>query len=235
VTDVAPAAVDDETLRFLLSQEMGAVAVADRVEPATPAQALEARLVEAMLDCIARWGLAKTTADDIARAAGVSRATLYRAFPGGKDVAFDALLRHETGRFFRTVSQSLESTTSVEDLVVTGIVGAARFLSGHEALAYVLAHEPERVLPAFTFDRLERTLAVATAFTAPHLRRFIGDDATVADRAEWLVRILLSYAMNPTPALDLTDEVGVRRFTTTYLLPALVPGTAAPTTASKER
>jgi AcrR family transcriptional regulator len=209
---------------------MGAVAVTDRIEPATPAKVLEARLVEAMLDCIARWGLAKTTADDIARAAGVSRATLYRAFPGGKDVAFDALVRHETGRFFRTVSQPLDAATSVEDLVVTGIVEAARFLSGHEALAYVLAHEPERVLPAFTFDRLERTLALATAFTAPHLRRFIGDDATAAARAEWLVRILLSYAMNPAPALDLTDEASVRRFTTTYLLPALTSGPAAPTT-----
>ena len=65
-----------------------------------PLRALEERLVAAMLECIGRWGVAKTTADDIARAAGVSRATLYRAFPGGKDVAFEALLRHELSRFF---------------------------------------------------------------------------------------------------------------------------------------
>lgn len=235
MTEVAPAPVDGETVGFLLSQAMGAVAVADRVGPATPAAVLEERLVEAMLHCIARWGLAKTTADDIARTAGVSRATLYRAFPGGKDVAFDALLRHETGRFFRAVSGPLAAADSVEELVVTGIVGAARFLSGHEALGYVLAHEPERVLPAFTFDRLERTLAVATAFAAPHLRRFIADEATASDRAEWLVRILLSYAMNPTPTLDLTDEASVRRFTTTYLLPALTSSADASTPASKER
>ncbi len=214
---------------------MGTLAVADRVGPATPAAALEERLVEAMLDCISRWGLAKTTADDIARAAGVSRATLYRAFPGGKDVAFDALLRHEAARFFSAVSGPLEEARSIEELVVTGIVEAARFLSSHEALAYVLAHEPERVLPAFTFDRLERTLAIATAFTAPQLARFIADEATAADRAEWLVRILLSYAMNPTPALDLTDDASVRRFTTTYLLPALTPSAVTPNTASKER
>ena len=36
------------------------------------AEALEDRLVAAMLKCIGRWGVAKTTADDIARAAGVS-------------------------------------------------------------------------------------------------------------------------------------------------------------------
>lgn len=214
---------------------MRALAVADRVGSATPAEALEERLVEAMLGCIARWGLAKTTADDIARTAGVSRATLYRAFRGGKDVAFDAVLRHEAARFFRTVSGPLEAADSVEELVVTGIVEAARFLNSHEALGYVLAHEPERVLPAFTFDRLEHTLAVATAFTAPHLGRFVSDEGAAADRAEWLVRILLSYALNPAPTLDLTDEGSVRRFTTTYLLPALTPGVAAATTATKER
>ena len=72
--------------------------------PATgSAEALEERLVAAMLECIGRWGVAKTTADDIARAAGVSRATVYRAFPGGKDVAFEALLRHELSRFFTLV------------------------------------------------------------------------------------------------------------------------------------
>ena len=32
--------------------------------------------------CIARWGTAKTTLDDIAREAGCSRATIYRLFPG---------------------------------------------------------------------------------------------------------------------------------------------------------
>ena len=201
---------------------MGALGAIDRLTPpAGPADELEARIVEAMLGCIEQWGIAKTTADDIARAAGISRATLYRTFPGGKDVAFDALLRHEAARFFRTVTDELDRAERLEDLLTVGIVEAARFLSGHRALGYVLAHEPERVLPAFTFDRLERTLAVATAFTAPHLRRFVADDATAATGAEWVVRILLSYALNPSPTLPLTDEPGVRRFVTTYVLPAL--------------
>lgn len=211
---------------------MGALAVGDRVAPAV-ADGLEHRVVESMLDCIARWGLGKTTADDVARTAGISRATLYRTFPGGKDVAFDALLRHEAARFFDTVSGPLEEAASLEDLVVTGIVEAARFLTGHEALRYVLAHEPERVLPAFTFARLDRTLAVASGFAAPHLRRFVGDDDTALARAEWIVRILLSYALNPTPNLSLTDDASVRRFVTTYLLPALTP--SADGTAPKER
>lgn len=214
---------------------MVAVSTIDRAAPGAISDPLEARVVDAMLECIGRWGLAKTTADDIARSAGISRATLYRAFPGGKDVAFDAVVRHETTRFFTTVTARLDSAAALDDLLVIGIVEAARFLQGHRALGYVLAHEPERVLPAFTFDRLEHTLAVATAFAAPHLARFIADREAASADAEWVVRILLSYALNPSPTLSLTDDASVRRFVTTYLMPALSSNAGGPHNAPKER
>ena len=192
------------------------------VDRAAPAQ-LEDRIVEAMLECIGRWGITKTTADDIARSAGVSRATLYRVFPGGKDVAFDALLRHETARFFEVVTEPLARAASLEDLLVLGLVEAARFVRDHEALQYLLTHEPERVLPTYEVPRLDRAFAIATAFTAPHLRRFLPDDASSAAGADWVVRQFFSYVLVPTPALVLTDEAAVRPFVRTYLLPALTP------------
>lgn len=202
---------------------MAPLAATDRSAPfARALDPLEDRIVEAMLECIGRWGIAKTTADDIARAAGISRATLYRAFPGGKEVAFEALVRHETSRFFQVVTGRLDDAATLEDLLVIGIVEAARFLTEHHALGYVLAHEPERVLPAFAFHRLDRSLAIATAFTAPHLRRFVADPDDAAVKAELVVRILLSYAIDPSPMLDLTDDTSVRRFVATYLVPALV-------------
>ena len=207
---------------------MGEIVTFERFAPAVLDEA-EDRIVDAVLDCVRRWGLAKTTADDIARAAGVSRATLYRAFPGGKDVLFDAAVGQEAARFFLTITDQLEAAEDLEALLVVGITSAARFLAGHEALRYVLEHEPERVLPAFTFDRLARTLEVATAFAAPHLERFLGDPARAADGAELLVRVLLSYATNPSPAVRLTDADEVARFTRAHLVPALVaparPGT----------
>jgi AcrR family transcriptional regulator len=199
---------------------MGEIVTFERFAPALLDEA-EDRIVDAVLDCVRRWGLAKTTADDIARAAGVSRATLYRAFPGGKDVLFDAAVRREAARFFLTITDELEAAEDLEALLVVGITSAARFLSGHEALRYVLEHEPERVLPAFTFDRLARTLEVATAFAAPHLERFLGDPGRAADGAELVVRVLLSYAVNPTGAVLLTDIAAVRRFVRTHLAPAL--------------
>jgi AcrR family transcriptional regulator len=190
--------------------------------PATAsAEALEDRLVAAMLECIGRWGVAKTTADDIARTAGVSRATLYRAFPGGKDVAFEALLRHELQRFFDLVEGRFREADTLEDLLVVGAVEAAGFLLGHEALGYLLQHEPGRVIPAY--GRLQGGLAIATGFLAPHLARFVPDERLAREGAELVVRLLLSYAADPSPTVDLTDPMSVRRFVRTFIVPALTP------------
>ncbi len=188
-----------------------------------PADALEARLMDAMLDCISRWGVAKATADDIARAAGVSRATLYRAFPGGKEVALEALLRHELARFFAHVDGTLRAADSLEDLLVVGAVEAAGFLFGHDALGYVLRHEPERIFPVVAMHRTNSGLAIATGFLGPHLARFVPDPALAHEGAELVVRLLLSYAVDPSPTLDLTDPESVRRFVRTFVLPALIP------------
>jgi AcrR family transcriptional regulator len=202
---------------------MTPTSVAERSAPGSAAAQLEARIVDAMLDCISRWGIGKTTADDIARQAGISRATLYRAFPGGKDVAFEALLRHETARFFDAVTEPLATATTLEDTVTIGFVEAARFVESHGPLQYLLTHEPERVLPSFAVTRLDRTFAIATAFTTPHLRPYVADDAAAAVGAEWLVRQFFSYVLVPTPALVLTDEGAVRRFVRTFIVPALTP------------
>src|SRR5688572_3793380 len=169
---------------------------------------LEARLVAAMLECIGRWGVAKTTADDIARAAGVSRATLYRAFPGGKDVAFEALLRHQLSRFFAAVEGRFREADTLEDLLVVGAVEAA----------HLLLHEPNRVIPAY--GHLQGGLAIATGFLVPHLSRFVDDPLLATEGAELVVRLLLSYAVDPSPSVDLTDPTSVRRFVRTFVSPA---------------
>jgi AcrR family transcriptional regulator len=50
------------------------------------------RILEAALELVGRHGLAELSMDDLAVAAGVSRATLYRLFPG-KSALFGALVR----------------------------------------------------------------------------------------------------------------------------------------------
>ncbi|MGH9045909.1 MAG: TetR/AcrR family transcriptional regulator, partial [Acidimicrobiales bacterium] len=43
------------------------------------------RILEAAYACVARWGLSKTSLEDVTREAVLSRSTLSRYFPGGRD------------------------------------------------------------------------------------------------------------------------------------------------------
>jgi AcrR family transcriptional regulator len=181
---------------------------------------VERRLVDAALRCVERWGLAKTSIDDIARQAGVSRATVYRLFPGGKDRLVATVLQHELGRLFHEADSEARQASDLEDLVCIGVGIAMRTLSTNPALGYLVDHEPEAILPHFAFHRLAPLLATVAELSRPHLVRFLPDDA-VRPAAELLARVVLSYSFDPVPELDPSDPDSIRRFVRTYLLPAL--------------
>jgi AcrR family transcriptional regulator len=187
---------------------------------------LEVRILEAAHRCVARWGVSKTTLDDIAREAGCSRATVYRAVPGGKQAVFLAGVALLERRFHAGIEARLRDDSSLEDLVVDIVTSGARFLAHDEAFRYLCAHEPETVLPHLAFDGLEPLLRREASVFAPHLARFL--DPEVAWRtAEWLVQIVVHYVLDAAP-IDLTDEAAARRFVTTYVLPGLtLHGSAA--------
>lgn len=186
------------------------------------ARTTEARVRAAALACVARWGLAKTTLDDIARESGLSRATVYRTFPGGKDVLLDAVLGAEISRFFHVLADALAPLDELEDILVTGLGSSMRFLLEHAALRTVLDQEPHLVLPQFAFHRLDPLLAMAGAFAVPHLRPHLASDHDAERAAEVLVRIVLSYSLHPSDHLDPFDPASVRSFVRLHLLPGLV-------------
>ncbi len=178
------------------------------------------RVVDAALRCIARVGLAKTTADDVAREARISRATLYRLFPGGKPAVVRAVVDTETARLFSELGALMGEARDLEELLVAGIVGAARRLRSHEALRVLLAHEPGTVLPHLTFGGMDTLLSVASSFAAPFLGRWL-EPEDAARAAEWATRIVVSYLACPSDAMDLTDAGAARHLVATYVAPGI--------------
>ncbi len=210
---------------------MGAISTTDAPAAAgrggRPGPTNEERIRAAALSCIARRGLSKTTVDDVARQAGVSRATLYRVFPGGKDTLVDAVLGREIARFFADLAVELRRHDEAEALLVAGVGRALRFLADHEALHAVLATEPGLVLSQVAFHRLGPVLDAATGFAAPFLVPHVpacdpDPERTALDVAELLVRVVLSHALQPSPRLDPHDDASVARYVRAHLLPALL-------------
>src|SRR5215218_3207627 len=100
------------------------------------------RILDATKTCCERWGIAKVTVDDIASEAGVSRATLYRLFPGGKDVLFDALRVRDTEEFLTRLRAHVAEAVGFEDLLVRCVMQATVELRADDHLALMLASEP---------------------------------------------------------------------------------------------
>jgi AcrR family transcriptional regulator len=182
---------------------------------------IAARVCDATLACVARWGVTKTTLEDVAREAGVGRATIYRTFRGGKGHVLRATLLRETERFLDGVRAAVEAADEFEDVLVAGVTTAARQLAGHDALRYLLAHEPDLVLPHIAFHRLGDLFDLVAAFADPHLARFLPDPDQRARAAEWLARVVLTYVLNPADGVDLTDPGSTRRLVRTFVLPGL--------------
>jgi AcrR family transcriptional regulator len=179
------------------------------------------RIVDATLTCLARQGLSKTTIDDIAREAKFSRATLYRTFPGGKDAIAAAVVETEVARLFSSLAVVMGEATDLEDVLVAGMVDAARRLGEHRALGYLLAHEPGVILPRLTFADMDQILFVAGDFAAPFFARWLSPDEA-SRAAEWAVRIVLAYLADPAPDTDLADPADTRALVRTFVLPGIL-------------
>jgi len=188
--------------------------------PLSGASEQRVRIVEASLICIGRFGLAKTTLDDVARQSGYSRATLYRAFPGGKEALLKAVVDTEVSRLYTGLALAMGEAESLEDALVAGVTEAARRIMGHEALWLLLEHEPEVVLPHLAFGQRDRLLGEVSAFAAPFLGRWLAHDEALR-LAEWAARVALSYLECPADGVDLTDAGPVRRLVRTYVLPGI--------------
>jgi AcrR family transcriptional regulator len=170
---------------------------------------------------MARQGIAKTTVDDIARAAGLSRATVYRTFPGGKEGILSAVVETEVARLFAALAVAMGEASDLEDVLVAGMVESARRLRAHGALAYLLAHEPGAVLPYLTFGQLDRVLMVAGDLAAPFFARWL-EPAQASRAAEWAVRIVLAYCAGPPAGTDLAEPDDARGLVRAFVLPGIL-------------
>lgn len=182
--------------------------------------ASEQRLADALLRCMGRWGLAKTTIEDIAREAGMSRATAYRLYPGGKSAILEAAVRGEVVRLVEEVSSAAGQVPDPQDCIVCVVHHAACFLDQHDALRFMCEHEPVVIEQLLGFERADALLATAGELLVPVLARYFDiDDARRT--AVWISRIVLSYLQTPSPDIDLTDLGDVQRLVRTFVVPGL--------------
>lgn len=177
------------------------------------------RMLDAALSLVARWGVTKTSLADVAKAAGSSRATLYRAFPGGKQQLFWALGIRELRAYVDEVVAVIDAAEDLDEALTSALVVASRLVHDHDAAQFILEHEPGLLLPFLGFHEVDRVYRGTALLVGPHLERFLAPERA-AWAAEWGARIFITYLFNPGDGRDLADLAQARRLVRTFLLPA---------------
>ncbi len=171
------------------------------------------RVLEAAYACVARFGMGKTTIEDVVKESGVSRASIYRLFPGGKDQLLRETVGFEMNRFFGRLAEAVYDAPDFASLLEEGLVFAHRSIQEHEVLRKVLETEPERLLPLITVEQ-HRVLGFITAFLLPYLEREqqagrVRPGVDLEAAAQFVARMILSLIGSPG-RWDMDDPDQVR-------------------------
>lgn len=182
------------------------------------------RILAAAVEEAGEVGLDRLSVEDVARRAGVGRATIYRHFPGGKEQLTSEAVTWEVARYFIVLVGQLEGIDDLATRLEQGIIRGRALMAEHAVLQKVVDDEPERLLP-----HLSQSAPLVQATVRDHLLPYIeaadlvpGTDA--GDAADFLARNFLSFLM-ASGSWDLADPTAVRRLVRRSLLAGIVtPG-----------
>lgn len=188
--------------------------------PPAPEPELDPYL-DAAAECFAKHGVRRTSVQDVARALGVNRTTVYRQIGNVEDMV-RLLMAREFHRFREQTPFDFQAHDA-PNAILALLVAVVRRAQRHPVLVKVLRDEPELIGPFLASDMPSLIRRVADE-VVPLLEWAIANDAIAPVNAEylaeWLVRAAISVILAP-PTGD------VEAFLSAMLLPVLKP--TAPT------
>ena len=154
------------------------------------------RILDAAETLFATHDAATVGMNEIARAAGCSRATLYRYFEN-RDALYTAYVHREAYRVFSGLGERLDATAAPAVRLVEGIIESLRLVRDSPALSSWFA-PTQRPIGGEMAERSE----VIRGLTEAYLRALGMTD--VERLARWLVRVMISLLV--FPGRDAADE-----------------------------
>jgi AcrR family transcriptional regulator len=173
-------------------------------------------IIEAAMACFGRHGLTRTTVVDIARAADVSRSTVYEYFRDKSEIV-EACAEHSSQRFYREMARAMSRGDSLEQKLTLAAVFVTRARRFVEPEVYFDADEVSLLLT----KNAAVLLRECSEFLAPYLAaaKLTGEvrkDLDVASAGEWFARMLFSLFSTPSSTLDMDDDDVVANFVRTH-------------------
>jgi AcrR family transcriptional regulator len=183
------------------------------------------RILDAADACYAQYGIGKTTVEDVARAADLSRATVYRHFRTHDDLLL-AVVAREAARTADEARRRLRRYRDVGSWIVEGLLFCLDEIPARPALARLFSPDALGAASRLVLSS-EQLLRIGTDLLRPvfepareqgRLREGLELDALM----EWVFRILVSYLAAPSHVAP--SRPAMRRLLRRMILPAVLEG-----------
>lgn len=191
-------------------------------------------ILEAALQQIAITGVRRTSADDIARRAGINRVTLYRRL-GGRESIIRAAYLQETARVLGIIESAIGQVPppgtrgfDPADYVVDFFSVTIKTLRQNRILRQLLEADREETLVSLTFDAGE-TLRVSSAFCADRMRQLrahldpVPPDDDIEAVAMTLARLSQSLLLTQDAPPSLRTRPQMRSYAEKVIVPMVLP------------
>lgn len=189
----------------------------------TKAKSVRERLLDSAEGCLAQFGPQKTSMEDVARAAGMSRATVYRYFEN-RDALLLGVASRQAANLATEAMSYLAKFDNIADWLVEGLIFTLREIPKRPVFASLVTSMDTRSASTLflgSSGMIEIGVdVVRPIFGAAKQQGLLRDDVDVDLLIEWLLRVLWTYLNAPSQVA--TDEDGMRRLFRMMLLPAVL-------------
>ncbi|MGV9680009.1 TetR family transcriptional regulator [Nocardia sp. NPDC003482] len=181
----------------------------------------DAAILDAAVTVLARRGTRAATMAEVAAAAGVGRATVFRRF-SGKDELFERALTREITALLDALAARLATIDDPAEQVAAGFA-LCLGLHRHPLLAAEATHRGE-LLHALTHGP-HAPITLAHARVTAHISRAQAEHqlppGNPSAQADALIHITLGYLLTPSLTVDLTDPHAVEYLAHVAIAPIL--------------
>ena len=171
------------------------------------------RILDAAEELYTHRDQASIGMNEIARAAGCSRATLYRYFES-REALRAAYVHREAFRLGRAIMERIGGVADPRERLVASMTAALRMVRESPALSswFAITRPPMG-------GEVARQSEVVTALVASFVNSLGPEDPAVVDRrARWVVRVITSLLMFPGQ-----DEAEERSMIEEFVVPIVTP------------
>jgi AcrR family transcriptional regulator len=176
------------------------------------------KILGAALECFMQLGISRTSLQDVARRAQVSRGTVYRYFSERQEL-IDATIELRAEKYYAEAAAKMDKFDNLADQI-----GAFGEVVGHTVADFERhqLHDDDSRLRRLSVSDRDGTLRRMSHFLVPYLKaaRKRGEvrvDLNLAEASEWLARMLMSVTvMQASSAFNVRRPKSVGRFMAQY-------------------